>query len=164
MRIAASVKGTNIFRNVHLVDSNHHLSRPLSLILKPSIRHTEVQISSHFQRRISPQEDFPVVVHSLKNRGEVDIQLRKVLKAHRVEKDLHFLSLGVSDHLSGNVDAIGLIEDVKTEMIGKISVSDLFVGAESALDDMFDLFASDLHEERLTPGTLRMTSSTSIWQ
>lgn len=164
MGVAASIEGTDILRNVHLVDCNHHLSRPLSLVLEPSVGHSEVQIASHLDRRISPQEDLPVVVDSLKNRGEVDVQLREILEAHRVEKDLHLLALGIGHHLPGNVDAVGLVEDVETHMVGKVGIPDLLVGTETNLNNMFGLLSGDLGEWQRTPGTLLMSSSTSIWQ
>lgn len=49
-------------------------------------------------------------------------------------------------------------------MVGEVGVSDLFERAESDLDDVLDLSAGDLFGRMRTPGTLRMTSSTSIWQ
>ena len=40
MRITASVKRTNIFWNVGLIQSNRHFCTPFGLILKPCVRHS----------------------------------------------------------------------------------------------------------------------------
>ena len=105
-----------------------------------------------------------MVIDCLEHGGEVDVQLRKILKAHGVEENFHFLSLGVGDDLTGHVDTVGLIEDIVSHVVGEIGVSDLFERAESDLDDVLDFSAGDLHLILYTPGTLLMTSSTSIWQ
>jgi hypothetical protein len=49
-------------------------------------------------------------------------------------------------------------------VVGQVCVSHLLVGTQAELHDMFHFLASDLTYLRTTPGTLRMTSSTSIWQ
>ena len=164
MRVAASIEGTDLFGDVHLVDGNDHLGRPLGLIFEPSVGHSQVKIASYFDGRISPEEDFPVIIDGFKDWGEVDVQLREILKAHGVEEDFYFLCLRVGDHLAGDVDSVRLVEDIESDMVGEVGVSDLLERGESDLDDVLDLSAGYLSGVGRTPGTLRMTSSTSIWQ
>lgn len=105
-----------------------------------------------------------MIVYCLQDRGKVDVQLRKILEAQRIEEHFDFLSFGVSDYLTSNVDTVWLIEDIEAEMVSKPCVSDLFHGGKAQLDDVLDLFTGDLYYARVTPGTRLMTSSTSIWQ
>jgi hypothetical protein len=105
-----------------------------------------------------------MVVHRLKNRGKVNVKLRQIFKAHGIEENLNLLTLGIGDNLTGNVDTVGLIEDVKAEVVSEIGISDLLKRAQSDFDDVLNFSASNLDYEECTPGTRRMTSSTSIWQ
>lgn len=105
-----------------------------------------------------------MVIYCFKYRCKVNVQLRKILKAEGIKEDLNFLTFGVSDHLTSDVDTVGLVEDIEAEMVCKPGISDLFHGSETQLNDVLDLFTADLFHVRVTPGTRLMTSSTSIWQ
>ena len=80
-------------------------------------------------------------------------------------EDLNFLSFGVGDNLPAHIDSVRLIEDVDAHVIGQVGISDLLHRCESNRDYMFRLFSGHLSINIwCTPGTLLMSSSTSIWQ
>ena len=164
MWVAACIKRTDVFRDVRLIQSNHHLCTPFSLILKPCIWHSQIEISCHFNGRVSPKENLPMIINCFKDWGKVDIQNWQIFETHRVPENLNFLSFWVGHNLSGYVDTIRCIKYIVTHMISQIGISDLFVGSKTHLYDMFDFFTSNLDSTFNTPGTLLMTSSTSIWQ
>ena len=66
--------------------------------------------------------------------------------------------------MSGDVDTVGLIENIQSEVICEVGISDLLIRSQAYFNYMLDFFASNLDYEDVTPGTLRITSSTSIWQ
>ena len=148
MRIAASVEGSNVLRNVHLVTCHCHLSTPLLLILKPGIGDSQVEISSDFEGRISPEEDFPMVVDSLKDRCEVNVDLRHIFKGLRIMEDFNFLSLGVGDNLPAYIDSVGLIEDIDSHVVGEVGIPDLLHRSESNSDDMLGFLSCQLSIKR----------------
>lgn len=76
MWITSSIEGPNILWDVHLINSDSHLCRPFKLIFKPGVWNSKVQIASYFNWRISPEEDFPMIVYCLENGCEVDVKLR----------------------------------------------------------------------------------------
>ena len=144
MRVAASVPRSDIFGNVHLIVGNGHLGAPLQFVLEPSVGNSQIEVARDFEGRVCPEEDFPVVVDGLEDRGEVDVELGEIFEAERVEEDLDFLAFGVGDDLSGDVDAVGLVEDVEAEVVGQPGKPDLFHGRQAHLDDLFDFSAGDL--------------------
>lgn len=164
MRVSGGIEWTDIFRNVHLILSYHHLGWELLFILEPGVGHTEIQITGNLDGIISPQEDFPMVVDGFKNGCEANIQSGEILKTEGVPIDFYFLTFRVGHYLPGNVDLVGEVEHIQPKGICEICVINLFEGCETELDNVFHFFSGDLNRQKCTPGTLLITSSTSIWQ
>ena len=91
---------------------NCHLGAPFQFVLEPSVGDSQIEIACDFEGRVGPEEDFPMVVDWLEDGCEVDIELWEIFEAHGVEEDFYFLSFGVGEDLSGDVDSVGLIVDI----------------------------------------------------
>lgn len=105
-----------------------------------------------------------MVVHIFEDGCESDTQERHIFPCHAVPHDLHLLSFGVGDDLSGHVNLVRHVEDVQAKVVSEVGVVKLFIGSQTKFDDVFDFLPGDLTNLLITPGTLLIISSTSIWQ
>lgn len=143
--ITRSIERSDVFGDIHLVLSNHHLSRELLLILEPGVGDTQIKIASYFNSRVSPQKDLPMIIHWLKNWSETNVQHTHVFPAERIPEYLNFLSFRIGNNLSSNINLVGSIEDIKSEIVGKISEVNLLQGWKTKLNNMLNFLPCNLN-------------------
>jgi hypothetical protein len=80
----------------YLIFNNQVFVPPFQLIFEPGVRHTQVNIGLGFNRRIAPEEYFPMVVHILQHGGESHIQHGQVFIGLCVPEHFHFLPFGTN--------------------------------------------------------------------
>lgn len=163
--VSWGVECSDVFWKVHLVLGNDHFGWKFLFILEPSIRDTQVKISCDLYCRVSPQKDLPMVIHRFQNRSKSDIQRSHILKDERIPENLNLLTFRVGNNLTSNIDLVREVKDIKTNIVCKVSIVNLLKWRKSKFNNMLNLFSCDLYYYyEYTPGTLLMTSSTSIWQ
>ena len=131
MRVARSREPSLCFGNVDAISQNIHLLPPLAFVLEPGVRHTEIEVDQWMDWWVTPKEDFPVVVDIFLNRCKADTEHGQVFECLLVLAGLYFLSLGVVDDLSGNVDLVGHVGDIKVEVVDEIRKVDFFVRVQT---------------------------------
>ena len=72
-----------------------------------------------------------MIIHWLKNWSEANVQHTHVLPAEGIPEYLNFLSFRIGNNLSSNINLIGSIEDIKPEIVGKISEVNLLQGCKT---------------------------------
>ena len=78
-----------------------------------------------------------MVVDVFHDWSEADVEHGEVFEGLRVPVDLDLLSFGageerlLGDDLSSDVDLVGHVEDVETDVVGDVGEVDFFVGVES---------------------------------
>lgn len=143
--IPGCVKRPNVFRNVDLILGNDHFSGEFLLVLKPGIWHSQIEITGNFNCRVCPQKDLPMIVHGLQNGRKSNVQHAHILPTERVPKNFHFLPFRIGHNLTGDVHLIGVVENIKAQVVGNVSEIDLLKGGKPELHNVLNLFSSDLN-------------------
>ena len=93
-----------------------------------------------------------MVVNCFQDRGKSHVQSGHILKSEGVPEDLNFLALGVGDDLPSDVDRIGEVEDVESQIVGQVGIVDLLKRGEPELHDVLDFLPTDLRlSKKLLP-------------
>lgn len=79
MRITRSWIWSLVFRDIELILLGVRFHPPFLFIFEPSARNIQVKIVVWLNGRVSPKEDFPVVVNTFKHRGKADIEKCNIL-------------------------------------------------------------------------------------
>lgn len=72
-----------------------------------------------------------MVVYVLHDGGETDIQHGEILEGLRVPVNLDFFALGVCNNLSGNVDLVGHVENIQTDVVSDVGKVNFLVRVQT---------------------------------
>ena len=80
---------------------------------------------------VTPKEDFSVIVEIFWNRCKSDTVHEQVFECLPISVDLYFIALRYGDDLSGSVDLVDHVGDIKAEVVDEIRKVEFLVRVQT---------------------------------
>lgn len=104
---------------------------PFMFIFEPRNWDVQIEIGVGFDGRVTPEENFPVVISKFHNGCKSDIQHSQIFVGLSVPHNFDFFSFTISDYLTSDKDLVGQVKYVESDVVGNISVIDLLLGSQT---------------------------------